>query len=121
MTPEEQQYIQNNKPERFFRVQIDLPPVAAFNIPEILVEVCHMGRYTGMINSDGRPNLDTSDIPLGTVIGLGSLSEIASKSGNPEEFNAVCNLLFSEINSQATALIKQRRLENSSSDLSNET
>ncbi|MGB3509425.1 MAG: hypothetical protein WBA93_09305 [Microcoleaceae cyanobacterium] len=112
MTPEEQKYIQDNQPERIFRVQIHLPPVAALKISETSVEACHMGKYTGIINSDGSPNLDTSDVPLGTIIGLGKLSDMAAKSSNPEQFNAACELIFYEINAQATALIEQTRLEN---------
>lgn len=110
MTPEEQ-YITQNKPERFFRVQMEIPSAAVFDIFSISVEICHGGRYTGSINSDGSFNLDATDAPLGTVIPMGSLSEISSKSKDPENFNLACQAIFDEINRQATIMIENARLK----------
>lgn len=112
MTPEEQQYLKENTPERFFRVQLEIPPASALDISKISVQVCHQGKYTGSINSDGSPGLDVTDIPLGTIIEMENLSAVSSKALNPEKFNEACLILFQELNRQATVLIKQARGEN---------
>lgn len=110
MTPEQEQYIVPKKPERFFRVQMEIPDVAALDIGNIRLEICHGGKYTGASNSDGSPTLDQTDIPLGVVVNLGVLAETKNLSTDPSKFEECYLFLFTEINNIATGKIAVARI-----------
>lgn len=105
MLTDQQKDLLNSQPERFTSLTLYLPEFCALNITRIGLEVKHKGRYIAESNLSGKVLLDPYT-PLGPLVGLGTVGDIANTLSDPSEFLTALGVIFSTINTYATNKVR---------------
>ncbi len=105
MLTDTQKELLDTQPERFSYLTLYLPEFCALDIPKIGLEVSHKGRYIAESNISGRVLLDPYT-PLGQLVSLGTVGDIADTLDDPSDFLNAVGVIFSAINTYATNKVR---------------
>lgn len=105
MITESQRELLHTRPERFSYITLYLPEFCALNMASIGLEVNHKGRYIGESEYSRKILLDPYT-PLGPLVGLGTVKDIANTLEDPSNFLNALGVIFATINTYATNKIR---------------
>ena len=105
MITDSQKELLNTRPERFSKITLYLPEFSALDMTSIKLRVNHDGRYIGESEFSGKALLDPYT-PLGPLVSLGTIRDIANTLEDPSEFLNALGVIFATINTYATNKIR---------------
>lgn len=105
MLTESQKKLLSTNPERFAYITLYLPEFGALDKASIGLEINHKGRYIGESELSGEILLDPYT-PLGPLVSLGTVRDIANTLEDPSDFLNALEVIFATINTYATNKIR---------------
>ena len=105
MITELQRELLSTRPERFPYITLYLPEFCALNMASIGLEVNHKGRYIGESELSKKVLLDPYT-PLGPLVSLGTVGDIANTLEDPSDFLYALGVIFTTINTYATHKVR---------------
>ena len=105
MLTDSQEELLSTHPERFSSVTFYLPEFSALDMASIGLEVCHKGKYIGESDYSHKILLDPYT-PLGPLVNLGTIRDIANTLEDPSNFLNALGVIFATINTYATNKIR---------------
>lgn len=105
MIIDSQKELLNTKPERFSNITLYLPEFSALDMASIKLKVNHKGRYIGESELSGKVLIDPYT-PLGPLVSLGTVGDIANTLEDPSNFLNALGVIFATINTYATNKIR---------------
>lgn len=105
MITDSQKELLNTRPERFSNLTLYLPEFCALDMASIKLRINHKGRYIGESELSGKALLDPYT-PLGPLVSLGTVGDIANTLENPYKFLDALGVIFTTINTHATNKVR---------------
>ena len=115
MITDSQRELLNTSPERFSNITLYLPEFSALDMTNIRLRVNHQGRYIGESEYSGKVLLDPFT-PLGPLVSLGTVGDIANTLEDPSNFLNALEVIFATINTYATNKIRNATINTYDTD-----
>ena len=115
MITDSQKELLNTRPERFPNITLYLPEFCALDMTGIRLRVTHEGRYIGESEYSRKVLLDPYT-PLGPLVSLGTMGDIANTLDDSSDFLNALGVIFATINTYATNKIRNATINTYDTD-----
>ena len=115
MITDSQRELLNTSPERFSSITLYLPEFSALDMTSIRLRVNHKGRYIGESEYSSKVLIDPYT-PLGSLVSLGTVRDIANTLEEPSDFLNALGVIFATINTYATNKIRNATINTYDTD-----